>query len=319
MNGDSINRYQIIAQSSVMKRVIELIDRVALSDCPVLIEGDSGTGKELLARRIHQCSPRSKSAFIPVNCVGINPGVFESQLFGHVRGSFTGAEQTTLGLVRCADKGTLFLDEIGEMSLDMQPKLLRVIQEGEVMPVGNASLIKVNVRFVVATNRNTHEEMRKGKFREDLYYRLNVVHVYIPPLRSRREDIVALLDHFLKVFAERYGQPVVELSSRVHNQLMRYAWPGNVRELAAWVERLYVIGVPPEVLATALELEAPAANKQFELSGIRTASSEDERHMILRALDAAGNNRTKAAKLLKIHRGTLLRKIQQYDITTTDS
>ncbi|MGD8454435.1 MAG: sigma 54-interacting transcriptional regulator [Phycisphaerae bacterium] len=316
MTAESSNDFEIVARSGVMRQVLALVDEVARSNCSVLIEGDSGTGKELIARRIHAQSDRCQGPFVPVNCAGISSGVFESQLFGHVKGSFTGADQTTLGLVRCADHGTLFLDEIGEMALELQPKLLRVMQEREVMPVGMTSTFKVDVRFVVATNRNLLKEMQRGAFREDLYYRLNVVSVYVPPLHARREDIGPLLDHFLIKFAGRSGKPVCRVSQRVRDRLTRYAWPGNVRELATWVERLYATSISPELLTMALELQGPPRIPAARTSLRRdVAAGEDERALILRALEATGNNHTRAAELLQIHRGTLLRKMQRYQIT----
>ena len=200
---------EIVGVSKAIQEVVRLIDTVAASDCCVLIEGESGTGKELLARRLCLKSNRRDKPFIPVNCAGISESLFESQFFGHVRGAFTGAEQSMLGLVRTADAGTLFLDEVGEIPLNLQPKLLRVIQEQEVMPVGKPIPVKVNTRFIAGTNRNLREMAQRGRFRQDLYFRLNIVRVVVPPLRDRSEDVGPLLDHFSAHYARLYKMPPI--------------------------------------------------------------------------------------------------------------
>jgi transcriptional regulator with GAF, ATPase, and Fis domain len=242
----------IIGATQIILDVVSLIDKVALSDCCVLIEGESGTGKELIARRLCAKSPRKNKPFIPVNCAGISDSLFESQFFGHVRGAFTGAEQSTLGLVRSADCGTLFLDEIGEIPLNLQPKLLRVIQEQEVMPIGKPIPLKVDTRFIAGTNRNLRELVEKGRFRQDLYFRLNIVRVVVPPLRQRADDIPLLLDHFAAHYARHYKREEIIIPPAVRSLLASYLWPGNIRELAAWVERLYATGLDAEVLVEAL-------------------------------------------------------------------
>ena len=195
---------QIVGASRAMGEVLRLVDSVAPSDCCVLIEGESGTGKELIARRLCAKSRRRNQPFIPVNCAGISQSLFESQFFGHVRGAFTGAEQSMLGMVRSADGGTLFLDEVAEIPLNVQPKLLRVIQEQEVMPVGHPVPVKINTRFIAGTNRNLREMVNREEFRPDLYYRLNIVRVVVPPLRERSEDILVLLDYFTALYAKHY-------------------------------------------------------------------------------------------------------------------
>jgi len=235
----------IVGASEALKQVLALADAVAHNDCVVLVEGESGTGKELIARRIHVRSHRARMPFIPVNCPGITQTLFESQFYGHVKGAFTGATTDTLGVVRAADGGTLLLDEIGELALEMQPKLLRLLQEQEVTPVGAARPVPVNTRFVAATNRDLRRCVRQGRFRSDLYHRLNIVRILLPPLRERPEDIPPLLDYYLARYAIEYGMPVRQLSPRLYEMLWEYPWPGNVRELAAYVERLYATRQPP--------------------------------------------------------------------------
>ena len=304
----------IVGVSQAISSVLRLADNVAKSDCCVLIEGESGTGKELVARRIYAKSRRAGQPFLPVNCAGISESLFESQFFGHVRGSFTGAEQTMLGVVRTASEGTLFLDEVGEIPLALQPKLLRVLQEQEVMPVGNATPVKVNTRFLAGTNRNLNQMVREGLFRADLFYRLNIVRIVVPPMRERSEDVGPLLDHFSALMAARYEMPQIELSPEVRAALVAYPWPGNVRELAAWVERLYVTGLEPDALADMLLVEAgllPAAAPALQGT---LSLKEAERQAILHALETSEFNQRKAAKVLKVHRATLARKLREHNL-----
>jgi two-component system, NtrC family, response regulator AtoC len=300
---------EIVGVSKAIKEVIRLIDTVAASDCCVLIEGESGTGKELLARRLCLKSQRRDKPFIPINCAGISASLFESQFFGHVRGAFTGAEQSTLGLIRTADSGTLFLDEVGEIPLKLQPKLLRVIQEQEVMPVGKPIPVKVNTRFIAGTNRNLRELALKGRFRQDLFYRLNIVRVVVSPLRERAEDIGPLLDHFLAHYARHYKAPRIAVPPAIRSVLLGYAWPGNVRELAAWVERLYATGLDAEVLLESLLIESngPDETPLDDLNLQRL-----ERRAIARAMDQTNFNQRKAAHLLQVHRATLARKLKKH-------
>ena len=294
-----------------MREIIELVDMVAATDCSILIEGESGTGKELIARRLHRKSTRRAEPFIPVNCAGISESLFESQFFGHVRGAFTGAEQTMLGLVRAAEGGTLFLDEVAEIPLHIQAKLLRVFQEGELIPVGTNRPVQVNTRFVVATNRSLREQVALGRFRADLFYRLNIVRIHLPPLRERPEEIPALLDHYLKAYADRFGRPVINLEPAVVSLLREFSWPGNVRELASWVERVYATGLHPRVLAqTVFGDEIPTAGPAAPESVLTLR--EAEKRAIQKALDAAESNVERAAELLQIHRTTLWRKLRVY-------
>jgi transcriptional regulator with PAS, ATPase and Fis domain len=302
----------IIGVSRAILDVINLIDTVAISDCCVLIEGESGTGKELIARRLCAKSPRKDNPFIPINCAGISESLFESQFFGHVRGAFTGAEQSMLGLVRTADGGTLFLDEIGEIPLNLQPKLLRVIQEQEVMPIGKPIPIKVNTRFIAGTNKNLRDLVQKGKFRQDLYFRLNIVRVDVPPLRDRKEDIPLLLDHFAAHYARHYKKDEILIPPVVRSLLEGYAWPGNIRELAAWVERLYATGMDAEVLVEALLVESDQKHEKLSIDGM--SLREIERCAIEQTMDKADFNQRKAARLLHVHRATLSRKLKKHGL-----
>jgi two-component system, NtrC family, response regulator HydG len=302
---------EIIGVSQAMRDVLRLVDTVALSDCCVLIEGESGTGKELLARRLCAKSRRWNRPLIPVNCAGVSPSLFESQFFGHVRGAFTGAEQNMLGLVRTADGGTLFLDEVAEIPLNLQPKLLRVIQEQEVMPIGRPVPVKVDTRFIAGTNRCLHDMVAKGEFRRDLFYRLNIVHILVPPLRDRGEDIPVLLDYFAGFYANLYKKPKVEISAAVRDILIAYRWPGNVRELAALVERLYAMGLEPEVLVEMLLAESAGIAPVTE-PGEAMSLEQAERRAIVRAMDVSDSNQRQAAHLLHIHRATLARKLKKH-------
>jgi transcriptional regulator with PAS, ATPase and Fis domain len=303
----------IVGVSQAICDVLKLVDTVATSDCCVLIEGESGTGKELVARRICAKSPRWDKPLIPVNCAGISSTLFESQFFGHVRGAFTGAEQNMLGLVRAADGGTLFLDEVADIPLGLQPKLLRVIQEQEVMPVGNPTATKVDTRFIAGTNRNLRDMVARGEFRQDLFYRLNVVRVVIPPLRDRPKDIPPLLDYFDAWYARHYKRPQVAISPAVRNILMSYDWPGNVRELASWVERLYALGLEPEVLLEMLLVEV-GPQHNATASGEPVTLGQAERRAIVQAMDMTDSNQRRAAKLLDIHRATLARKLRKHKL-----
>jgi len=305
----------LVGVSKAMNEVVRLVDMVAQSDCCVLIEGESGTGKELVARRLHQKSPRADKPFIPVNCAGVSETLFESQFFGHVRGAFTGAEQNILGLVRSAVGGTLFMDEVGQVPLNLQPKLLRVLQDGEVLPVGTAQPIAVDTRFIAATNRSLREDVRTERFREDLYYRLNVVRICLPPLRERPEDIPVLLDHFLRICADRYVRAPITVADSVRKQLAGYSWPGNVRELASWIECLYATRLDPGVLAISLLAEdARGPEKASHEQGNLMSIEEADHSAIVNALEATNHNRSRAAEILGINRGTLLRKIAQHQV-----
>jgi DNA-binding NtrC family response regulator len=302
----------IVGVSKAIRDVLQLVDQVAAADCCVLIEGESGTGKELVARRLYARSLRADRPFIPVNCAGVSESLFESQFFGHVRGAFTGAEQTMLGVIRTAEGGTVFLDEICEFPMSLQPKLLRVLQEQEVMPVGRPVPVKVDARFLAGSNRNLSEMVRAGTFRRDLYHRLNIVRIPLPALRERPEDISPLLDHFLLVAADRYQRPPVTLSAQVRSLLSGYTWPGNIRELAAWVERLYVTGLSPEVLLDMLLGESSPADTL--LSAGQMTLKQAERQAIVQAMEHSNFNQRKAARMLQVHRATLARKLRSHKL-----
>ena len=242
----------------------------------------------------------------------MSESLFESQFFGHVRGAFTGAEQTMLGVFRTAEGGTVFLDEICEFPLCLQPKLLRVLQEHEVMPVGKPVPVKVDTRFLAGSNQNLAEMVRLGTFRRDLYHRLNIVRIQLPALRERPEDISPLLDHFLAVAADRYHRPRVELSPQVRAVLATYAWPGNIRELSAWVERLYVTGLSPEMLLDML-LGESGQTGMFDAAGHLTLK-QAERQAIVHAMEHANFNQRKAARMLQVHRATLARKLRSHKL-----
>ena len=302
----------IVGVSKAIRDVLQLVDQVAVTDCCVLIEGESGTGKELIARRLFAKSQRSDRPFIPVNCAGISESLFESQFFGHVRGAFTGAEQTMLGVFRTAEGGTVFLDEICEFPLSLQPKLLRVLQEHEVMPVGKPLPVKVDARFLAGSNQNLAEMVRMGTFRRDLYHRLNIVRIQLPALRERPEDIAPLLDHFLLVAADRYHRPPVALPRQVRAILTGYPWPGNIRELSAWVERLYVTGLSPELLLDMLMGETSSMGL-CDPTGQLTLK-QAERQAIVQAMEHANFNQRKAARMLQVHRATLARKLRTHKL-----
>jgi len=302
----------IVGGSQAIRDVLRLVDQVAATDCSILIEGESGTGKELIARRLFAKSQRADRPFIPVNCAGVSESLFESQFFGHVRGAFTGAEQAMLGVFRTAEGGTVFLDEIGEFPLSLQPKLLRVLQEGEVMPVGKPVPVKIDTRFIAGSNQNLAEMVRLGTFRRDLYHRLNIVRIQLPALRQRPEDVSPLLDHFLEVAADRYHRPCAALSPQVRAALTSYAWPGNVRELSAWVERLYVTGLSPEMLLDMLMGESSQTGTSNPAGQLTLKQAE--RQAIVQAMEQANFNQRKAARTLQVHRATLARKLRSHKL-----
>lgn len=315
--------HQIIGKSKGIRNVLSLVDKAAPTKSNVLITGESGTGKELVARAIHFASPRKNGPFISVNCMALNPGVLESELFGHEKGSFTGAVALRRGRFELANAGTLFLDEIGELSHDMQIKLLRVLQERKFERVGGAEEIEVDIRVVTATNKDLQVEVEKGNFREDLYYRLNVVHVQLPPLRERREDIPLLLAHFVdKIAADNHLQRK-SISPEALEYLSGYEWPGNIRQLENVVERCMVMvagdvitvnDLPPEVkddeaqLKNALDLLPVELNLADTLDKLEAA-------LIRRALVRADFVQVKAAELLGISKSLLQYKLRKYSIT----
>jgi DNA-binding NtrC family response regulator len=303
----------IVGKSPVMLEVYKLVARVAGSTATVLVNGESGTGKELVARAIHNHSPRASRTFVPVNCTALTESLLESELFGHQRGAFTGAIATKKGLFEMASGGTLFLDEIGDMGPKMQSQLLRTLQDGEVRPVGSSESIKVDVRLVCATNKDLDDEVKSGRFREDLYFRINVVTVTLPPLRDRPGDVPILVAHFLKKLARREGRPATALSAEALDMLRHYSWPGNVRELENAVERAVAVAkgnvilpsdLPPEVLGG----DAPRPSGLIE---DRPTLAELERRYIALVLSESGGNKKKAAEKLGIDRRTLYRALER--------
>ena len=297
--------------------VLELAETVATTDSTVLISGESGTGKEVLARYIHTLSPRSEGPFLSINCGALPESLLESELFGHVKGSFTGAVRDKDGLLVAAAGGTFFLDEIGEMSASTQVKLLRAIQEREVIPVGSTQAVPVDVRIVAATNRDLEEEIARGSFRSDLYYRLNVIQLHLPPLRDRREDIPLLADHFLARANAESGGEERSLTPETLQVLAEYDWPGNVRELENALERAVVVSsssrIGPDALPDRVREAPPPRLGSAELPPNPTMEVV-ERAYILWVLEAEGGNKTRAAEVLGIDPSTLYRKLNRYGI-----
>lgn len=325
---------QIITNSPKMLEIFMILDKVTDSTVPVLVQGESGTGKELVARALHFNGPRKKARFVSENCAAIPPNLMESEFFGYVRGAFTGATTDKMGLFELADGGTLFLDEIGDMDLDMQTKLLRVLQDGVLRRVGSKEFKRVDVRMISATNRDLLALMKEGKFREDLYYRLNVINIVLPPLRKRKEDIPLLADHFLKRQAKQSGQPERTLDSEVLDIFLRYDWPGNVREIENEVLRACALSndvIRPEHLSrTVIEgarnastgsAKRPSHLRSFTLAGkslkelVAAETEQIEREAITEVLRHTKYKKSKAASILGISRPTLDAKIEKYGLS----
>ncbi len=310
----------IIGDSRKMEEVVQKIRIVAQTRMNVLIQGESGTGKELVARAIHDESPRREMPFLPLNCAAIPESLLESELFGHEKGAFTGAIAARQGMMEAASGGTLFLDEVGEMSLALQVKLLRAIEQKEVIRVGGSEVIRVDIRIIAATNQDLKAKVAEKSFREDLFYRLNVFHITVPPLRERREDIPRLADHFLKEIARENNVPPKKLSAGARIALLTYRWPGNVRELRNAMETASLVAgsdaiewgdLTPEILGNILP---PSSEVPIPLPSPRTLE-EIEREAIVGALLQANGNKTKAAKMLGIGLRTLHRKIKEFGIS----
>jgi transcriptional regulator with GAF, ATPase, and Fis domain len=311
-------RYEnIIGESPAMREVFALIGKVAESELPVLIQGESGTGKELVAKAIHFHGPRREQTFLTENCASIPESLLESELFGHVRGAFTGAERNRVGLFEEADRGTLFLDEVGDMTPAMQARLLRVLQEGEIRRVGGDRPISVDVRVIAASHRDLDEEVAAGRFREDLLYRLKVLVVRIPPLRERSGDIELLVDFMSKRIAEERGREAPRIATEVIRRFERYPWPGNVRQLQNVVQRLSLLAGSGPIDVAMIESDRElsrlfAAGRSAEQAPFSLQANERER--IRAALRQADGNRNRAAKLLGISRATIYRKIKEYGL-----
>jgi len=307
---------RLVGQSEPMLKLAARIAAVSARNSTVLIRGESGVGKELVAQQIHAASRRAAGPFVAVDCTTLRDTLFESQLFGHVKGAFTGADHPTLGFWRAADGGTLFLDEIGELSLSMQAKLLRGLQDRAIVPVGGVEPIPVNVRIIAATHRNLEEMVRRGEFREDLYFRLKVVRLDVPPLRERMSDVPSLARYFLARLSALYEEPPKQFDASAIEAMTAYTWPGNVRELANAVEYAYVLA-PGEILTAADlpdEVRLAAAQRQSSAGDAIVPLDVAERALILRALTATQGNQARAARLLKIERRRLYRKVRQYNL-----
>jgi len=307
----------LVGANSRMLQIYDLVARIADNNATVLLMGESGTGKEVVARAIHRRSTRSAKPFVVVNCAAIPGELLESELFGHEKGAFTGAIQTKIGKMELANGGTLFLDEIGSMRLDLQAKLLRVLQEREVERVGGIRTIKINVRVIASTNRELKKAVEEGIFREDLYYRLNVIPIVLPPLRQRKDDIPLLVNHFLNKYNREFNRKVRGFSAGATAALLQYDWPGNVRELENVAERAVALAKGEIITLQELPLEIALLKKELlsetQVGGISLKDARDnfESHYILWVLEKAQGNQKEAAKLLGLHRNTLLQKIQK--------
>ena len=341
-----IGEHSIIGNSQGIRDVFGVVEKAAASDSTVMIFGESGTGKELIARALHQNSKRESKPFIAVNCGAIPDGLLESELFGYEKGAFTGASHTRIGRLELANEGTVFLDEIGDMPAALQVKLLRVLAEQEIDRLGGSKPVKVNVRFITATHRNLEDAIKEGKFREDLYYRLNIIPIVIPPLRDRKSDIPLLVQHFLKKCNENQDQQAKVISDETIQMLANYSWPGNIRELGNFIERMVVLSMggnitprdlPEKVLGEVPRENLPPMEKSgCELSptdmlqnglkqsffiglseggiNLKNAVEEFERGLITEALEKTNWVKNKAAGLLELNRTTLVEKIKKMDL-----
>ena len=312
---------EIIAKSPAMTKALETAAKVARHKSPVIITGESGTGKELVARLIHDESDRAKGAFIPVNCGAIPENLLESELFGYVKGAFTGADRDKPGLFEAASSGTLLLDEIGEMPTTLQVKLLRVLQEGEIRRLGDTRSREVDVRLIAATNRDLEDEIREGRFRRDLYYRIAVVPIHLVPLRQRREEIPLLVHHFMDSNNSKLKLDIKGIDADAMRMLLEYPWPGNVRELENTIERASVLAdgpkitvqdLPPQVSEPVMAIDGPGLTDD-ELS-VKKHSAVLEKRLIRQALERTGGNKTRAADLLELSSRALLYKIREYGL-----
>jgi two-component system nitrogen regulation response regulator NtrX len=321
LRGEIESRHQIVGRSFALRQVLDRVEKVAPTDARVLVTGENGTGKELVARAIHRLSPRADKAFIELNCAAIPSELIESELFGHMKGSFTGAHEDRAGKFELADGGTLFLDEIGDMSLQAQAKVLRALQEGIVTRVGGAKPIQVDVRVLAATNKDLEEEIKGGRFREDLYYRLNVIPLHVPPLRERREDIPMLVRHFVEANAREANMRPRQFTDDAVERLQRMDWPGNVRELRNTVERLLILAGGSAVGGDDVDLLVGGKMKGGGLSGdllgcttFAEFKEAAERAFILQKLRENDWNVSETARILDMPRSNLYKKIERYEL-----
>lgn len=312
----------IIGQSDPMKKIFSIVEKVASSDTTIMINGETGTGKGLIAKALHESSDRSSNAFVQINCGAISEGLLESELFGHVKGAFTGAIANKPGKFELAEGGSIFLDEIGDMSPDLQVKVLRVLEENEFEPVGGSRTIKANVRVITATHRDLEEEVQKGNFREDLFYRLYVIPITLSPLKERKSDIPLLVSHYINQFSLKKKKDII-ISDRAMEMLINYTWPGNVRELKNLIERLAVLNeggkilpedLPNKLKAVVNEEILPDIDVPEEGLSFNTAVTEYEKTLIIKALEKTNWIKNKAADLLQIKRTTLVEKIKRHKI-----
>jgi two-component system nitrogen regulation response regulator NtrX len=325
------SKYELVGQSPALRNVLEAVTRAAPTNATVLLLGESGVGKELVARTIHRNSPRASQRFVQVNCAAIPEELIESELFGHEKGSFTGATEKQVGKFEQADRGTIFLDEVGDMSQKTQAKVLRVLQEQEVERLGSARTIKVDVRVIAATNKNLEEGIERGEFREDLFFRLNVIPIVVPPLRERREDIPRLVQHFAKRTADEHNLKPKRFDSSAMDALQRYRWRGNIRELRNTVERLLIM-TPTEIVRVedlpseirsgesprpAPESDRPAGNSDSPAAGpgtLREFKDAAERAYLVQKLRENNWNISRTAELIDTPRSNLYKKLEQYGI-----
>ncbi len=320
---EDYHSHEIIGQSRKMREVFELVSKVSDCDSTILLNGETGTGKGMIARAIHQKSKRRNKPFISINCGAIPENLLESELFGHVRGAFTGATCSKQGKFELADGGTVFLDEIGDMSSDLQVKVLKVLEEGEFEQVGGAKSIHVDVRIIAATHRDLSEEVQKGNFREDLYYRLYVIPLMLPSLRDRKSDIPYLVSHFMELSNQKNDRGVQEVTEDALQRMMNYSWPGNVRELKNMVERMVVLKGNGSITAQDLPVELKSSHRfepstTIEISDegicLNSAVTEFEKALILQSLEKTKWVKNKAAKLLHLNRTTLVEKIKRHHL-----
>lgn len=319
---------ELVSQSPQMKEVLTLIKKVASSPSTILITGESGTGKELVARALHENSSRALKPFITINCSAIPATLIESELFGFEKGAFTGAVASKLGRFELAHEGTLFLDEIGEIPLELQAKLLRVLQENEIERVGGVKTIKINIRLITATNKDLSEEVKKGHFREDLFYRLNVIPIYLPPLRERKEDFSHLVDFFIQKYNKKLGKRVQSLDEKAMNILMQFQWPGNIRQLENVLERMILLSekqtllledIPSEISQLTSIVTPTFSPEDMATQGsfkeiVKETTQKIEKNLIIKALEETHGNVTRAAKILGISRKSLQNKMKEYQL-----
>lgn len=313
-----VSSHMVLGTGKAMQEILSTISKIAGSAAPVLIQGETGTGKSILAKHIHNLSNRADAPFLTIDCGALPENLLESELFGHTKGAFTGAVNARRGLLEEAQGGTVFLDEIGELSPSMQVKLLRTIQEHEIRPLGGNRNISIDTRFITATNRNLPEEVKNGHFREDLYYRLAVILLHLPPLRERPDDIILFVGHFVSKFNARYGKNIVNVTPAAMYTIMEQPWRGNIRELENVLERAVLLAgsdaITPADLGLRLEDLPRNLQSDQQAVSLQKAVQEAEKKAILQALAIAGDNRTQAAALLGIGRRTLYDKLEEYKI-----